>query len=125
MKIDEFINNVLVDIHNGIKKAGKTTDRDYYVQIGSNGGVTFDIAVTTVNAQGSQTENKSEAGAKLGFIEVVGAKIGSNIGTKSENKIENSEISRIKFTVFVPIQTETEQESARREAQNSSPEWIR
>src|SRR5690242_18528548 len=108
MKIDEFVKNVLIDINNGLKEAGAITDRSYHIQINDSNGVSFDIAVTTLNTQGSQTEGKTEAGAKIGFIEVVAAKIGSNLGTRIEDKIENSEISRIQFTVYVPNRTSAE-----------------
>lgn len=100
MKLDEFIKNVLTDIDNGLKSATESTDRGYYVEINNQSGVRFDIAVTTVSAKGTQAEGK----AKVGFIEVLGA----GVGAKLEEQSENSEVSRIQFTVAVPSETQTE-----------------
>jgi hypothetical protein len=125
VKLDEFITNVLVDIHKGLDAAEKQTDRDYHIQGSNNEGVTFDIAVTTVNTQGSRTEGKAEGKANVGFIEVLGVHISSDIGAKVEDKIENSEISRIQFTVYVPAQTNTEYAQNRRQAQERQQQLAR
>lgn len=100
MKLNEFISNVLQDIDNGLSVAKEKTHRNYYIELNGNSGVSFDIAVTTTNSTGSQAEGT----AKAGIIEVLGA----GVGAKLENKKENSEVSRIKFTVFVPSETEEE-----------------
>jgi hypothetical protein len=108
MKINEFVANVLQEIDSGLKEAGQKTGRDYSVEVGSGGGVGFDIAVTTLTSKGSQAEGQ----AKAGFIEVLGA----NVGAKLEDKKENSEVSRIQFKVTVPFQTRTEAEEDHRKA---------
>ena len=108
MKLNEFVANVLQDINSGLKEAGQKTNRDYSVEVGSGGGVGFDIAVTTLSSKGSQTEGQ----AKAGFIEVLGA----NVGAKLEHKNENSEVSRIQFKVTVPFQTRAEAEGDSRKA---------
>jgi hypothetical protein len=98
MKLDEFIANVLQDIDNGLQRSGTKTDRKYYVEVSKNSGVSFDIAVTTVNTSDTQAEGK----AKAGFIEVLGA----GVGAKLEDKKEDSQVSRIQFVVHVPYTTE-------------------
>ncbi len=100
MKLDAFISSVLRDINTGLQQAKDETKRKYFIDIGGNRGVNFDIAVTTINS----SESTAEGVAKAGFVEVLGAKVGG----KLEGKTENSQISRIQFTVFVPDQTEEE-----------------
>jgi hypothetical protein len=102
MKLNEFITDVLKDIDNGLQEAKKITGRKYRVDTRENKGVTFDIAVTAENS--SLTEAEGEA--KAGFIQVLGARVGA----KLENKQENSEVSRIQFTISVPSQTEQEEQ---------------
>jgi hypothetical protein len=68
------------------------------------GSLYFDIAVTTSNSHGTQ----AEAEAKAGFVEVLGAKVGASL----EDKKENSQVSRIQFTVYVPHQTEEEERAS-------------
>ena len=111
MKLNEFVTNVLQDIDSGLKEAGQKTGRDYSVEVGSGGGVGFDIAVTTLDSKGSQVEGQ----AKAGFIEVLGA----NVGAKLEDKKESSEVSRIQFKVAVPFQTRAEAEEDHRKAMES------
>lgn len=111
MILSEFVANVLQDIDNGLKQAGHKTGREYSVVVGTDGGVNFDIAVTTLISKGSQAEGQ----AKAGFIEVLGA----NVGAKIEDKKENSEISRIQFKVEVPFQTKVEAEEDHRKAMAS------
>jgi hypothetical protein len=104
MKLDQFITTVLNDIDSGLKQARERTHRKYYVDARDNKGVTFDIAVTTVNSSGTEAKGT----AKAGFVEVLGAQVGATL----EDKKENSQVSRIQFTVYVPDQTvEEEQES--------------
>lgn len=102
MKLDEFISNVLQDIDTGLQEALKKTDRHYFVKTGNDSadGVNFDIAVTTTRSSGS----KAEGTAKAGFIQVLGAGVGAEL----EDKNENSQVSRIQFSVYVPTQTKTE-----------------
>lgn len=100
MKLNEFIANVLQDIDSGLKEAAEKTDKDYYVDVNTKNGVSFDIAVTTTNSSGSQVEGK----AKAGIIEVLGA----GVGAKLDDRKDNSEISRIQFTVVIPYETRTE-----------------
>lgn len=100
MKLDEFITNVLLDIDKGLNGAREKARRRYLVDTSGQKGVSFDIAVTTIKATNSQ----AEGAAKAGFIEVLGA----GVGAKLENKNENSEASRIQFTVYVPSQTDDE-----------------
>lgn len=107
MKLDEFVTNVLIDINKGLQDGLDRTGRKYYVENSGNKGVSFDIAVTTINSTGHQAEGT----AKAGIIEVLGA----GVGAKLEGKKEKSEASRIQFSVFVPY--ETEQENARSRAE--------
>ena len=97
MKLDQFINNVLQDVETAINTARSQNDKNYYIE---SKGISFDIAVTTSNTSGSVAESK----AKLGIIEVLGA----GVGAKNEDKTEDSQVSRIQFTVYVPAKTEKE-----------------
>ncbi|MGH2612410.1 MAG: hypothetical protein ACRDFB_05110 [Rhabdochlamydiaceae bacterium] len=108
MKLDVFITNVLLDIDKGLNSAKEQTGKKYQVEGGNNKGVEFDIAVTTVNSTEAQAEGK----AKVGFVEVLGAGVGAKLG----NKNENSEISRIQFTIYVPPKTEQEIAAQSRES---------
>jgi len=108
MKLNEFIKSVLVDINTGLTDAEKDTDKGYHIQGSDNNGVSFDIAVTTVNSSGSQVEGKAEGKAGIGFVEVVGVHLNSGVGAKTEDKQENSAISRIQFTIYVPSSTNAE-----------------
>jgi hypothetical protein len=101
VKLDDLITNVLKDINNGLHQAASNTDRKYSVVTTDNKGVSFDIAVTTVNSRESQAEGQ----AKAGFIEVLGANVGAKIGDKKEN---SQVIGRIQFTVYVPHLTNQE-----------------
>jgi hypothetical protein len=114
MKLDDFISNVLQDINRGIQNAKSATNRDYHIQTGSNDGVSFDIAVTTVSSSGSEAKGN----AKAGFIEVLGADVGATL----QKKDENSEVSRIQFTIYVPPQTEAEIEEDRRHYETAREE---
>lgn len=107
MKLDEFITNVLMDIDNGLKIAKEKANRSYYISSTDKGGVSFDIAVTTINTSESTAEGK----AKVGFIEVLGAGVGGKLGKTSEH----SEASRIQFFVHVPSQTKAESEEQARQ----------
>jgi len=107
MKLDEFVANVLKDINNGLVIATGATNRGYKVKVTEDGGVNFDIAVTT-----SYTNAVEGSGsAKVGFIEVLGA----GVGVKASGTNENSEVSRIQFSISVPARTKEEeaQESRR------------
>lgn len=87
MKLRDFITTVLVDIELGVNDAARQTKRYTYLNsIGTNGneGVEFDVAVTA----------NAEASGK------VGAEVFS-IGAKTEGKISQEEVSRIKFVVKV------------------------
>ncbi|MFH0863849.1 MAG: hypothetical protein V1858_02090 [Candidatus Gottesmanbacteria bacterium] len=106
MKLDEFITQVLLDIDNGITKARGTTSKAY--QVGSNGDVSFDVAVTTTDT--SSTEAGGEV--KAGIVQVIG--IGGGGKVSKENIKENIEISRIQFSVHVPARTVTEDEAQSR-----------
>ncbi len=101
MKLDEFVASVLHDINSGLSQAKSKTGRKYYIKVSDDKGVSFDIAVTTANSSGTQIEGA----VKAGFIEVVGAKMGA----QSEDKEENSQVSRIQFTVVPHAQTEEEE----------------
>ncbi len=105
MKLDEFIASVLHDINSGLSQARSKTGRKYSVDARDNKGVSFDIAVTVVDSKVTHKEGAANAGLKAGLIEVVGAKA----GLKLEDKEENSQVSRIQFTVDVPHQTEEEE----------------
>jgi hypothetical protein len=104
MKLDDFITNVLTDINQGIKNAEGVTNRKYQVETSGESGVRFDIAVTTTNKTGSNLDGKLNAS----IIEVLGA----NVGGKLEHNNENSEASRISFSIFVPPSTIEEQKNA-------------
>ncbi len=106
MKINEFVADVLKDIDSGILEAEKHAHRNYNV---SSNGVSFDIAVTVQDSSSSTAEGQ----AKAGFVQVLGA----GVGAKLENKKENSEISRIQFTIHVPTQTKEEEAESRRQIQ--------
>lgn len=110
MKLDEFISGVLTDIDKGMKEAQQGTSRKYFVESGEKSGVCFDIAVTTVSSEGSSAKGQ----AKVGFIEVLGAGIGAQLDSKEEQ----SEISRIKFCVYVPSQTANEEAELMRQLNN-------
>ena len=97
MKLDEFISNVLQDIDKGMSSAKGSTNRDYFILTTDKPGVSFDIAVTTTKSSDAEVNGK----ANVGFIEVLGAGVGTTIG----NKKEDSEASRIQFTIHVPPQT--------------------
>jgi hypothetical protein len=119
VKLNDFLATVLQDINDGLRQAGANTDRKYSIGTTDNQGVSFDIAVTTVNTSGTQAEGQ----AKAGFIEVLGA----NVGAKVEDKKENSQVSRIRFTVHVPYQTTQEAEEGRRELvakQRAVADWF-
>lgn len=116
MKLDEFIANVLHDIDSGLSQARSKTGRKYYVDVADNKGVSFDIAVTTVSSTGTQ----AEGAAKAGFVEVLGAKVGA----KLEGREENSQASRIQFTVYVPHQTEAEEAESERRFQQYNHDQI-
>src|SRR3954469_14913918 len=100
MRLDEFITSVLISINNGLSAAQEQTDRKYSVMstyTHSESGVHFDIAVTTSSMSGS----KAEGAARAGLIQVVDAKLGAEI----EDRKEDSQISRIVFSVYVPPRT--------------------
>ena len=101
MSLGEFIEQVLLEINTGLSKASDYADRNYYVDTTQSKGVDFDIAVTTVTS----TSAEASAQAKAGVIQVLGI----GIGGKAEGKIENSEVSRIKFTVYVPWKSKTQE----------------
>ena len=87
MKLKDFIKTVLIDIEQGINEAAIQTNRVTYLNsIGPKGdeGVEFDVAVTA----------NAEASGKVG-AEVF------NVGAKTEGKISQEEVSRIKFLVKV------------------------
>lgn len=105
MKLNQFITDVLQDIDSGLKAAKDKTGRSYQVETSNTRGVHFDIAVTAQNSSSSSAEGE----ARAGFIEVLGAEVGA----KLENKNENSEVSRIQFSVYVPSQTDQEKQAER------------
>ncbi len=107
MKLDEFITNVLLDINSGLASAKEKANRNYYISSTDKGGVSFDIAVTTINTSDKTAEGK----AKVGFIEVLGAGVGGRL----EETSKRSEASRIQFSVYVPSQTKTESEEQSRQ----------
>lgn len=101
MKLDEFITNVLQDIHTGLQNAENKTGKGYFIEVSDKKGVQFDIAVTVLNSENTTTEGKAQAG----IIQVLGA----GIGTKIENKEESNKVSRIQFTVYVPPKTKQQE----------------
>lgn len=87
MKLKDFITTVLVEVEQGINEASRQTGRITFLNTyGTKGdeGILFDVAVTA----------SSEASGKIG-AEVFA------IGAKTEGKISNEEVSRIKFLVKV------------------------
>lgn len=87
MKLRDFITTVLVDIEQGVNSAALQTNRYTYLNtLGTKGdeGVVFDVAVTA----------NAEASGKIG-AEVF------SIGAKTEGKISNEEVSRIRFRVNI------------------------
>ena len=120
MKLNEFVSQVLLDINSGIKTAYESSDRKYYVDTTNGNGVTFDVAVTTT----TQSETSADGKISAGIIEVLGA----NVSGKIQGKTENSEVSRIKFTINVPYDTQAEyHENIRRSQaqieQQTQREW--
>jgi len=107
MKLDEFVSNVLKDIDKGLQQAKETTDRDYSLQTSQSSGVDFDIAVTTTYT----SDLKAEGKAKVGIVEVLGAGVGATINDKNEK----SEVSRVKFCIYVPPSTQKESEEHERQ----------
>jgi hypothetical protein len=89
MKLKDFIVTVLVDIDAGVKEAEQKTGKTHVLHVYPvNGkhddeGVQFDVAVTA----GSEASGK------------IGAEVFS-VGAKTEGKISNEEVSRIKFRVL-------------------------
>jgi len=118
MKLNEFISNVLLDIDEGLKIAKEKTDKSYYIDSSSNTikGVHFDIAVTTANTDSYSVDG----GAKGGVIKIFEAKVDAKI----KNGNQNSEVSRIQFTIQVPTKTmrEIAEESIVRN-QMSEKDW--
>lgn len=102
MKLDEFITNVLNDINSGLRNAENITGRGYFVEVSDKRGVQFDIAVTVSDLKSTSAEGS----AKAGFIQVLGA----GVGAKLENKEENSKVSRIQFTIYVPPKTKDQEQ---------------
>lgn len=100
MKLDEFVSTALTDIENGLKKAREVTGKKSFVRTETGEGVNFDVAVTV----SSSVEGGAEGSAKIGLIQVLGV----NASGKVNGKTEKSEVSRIKFNVFVPARTEKE-----------------
>jgi hypothetical protein len=92
MHLDEFINQSLVNIANGIHTANETLKKDgmTYKMTSGDHIVSFDIAVTVSES------GKNEAGAKAS-ISVIGAMLGAGAKVTGENN--NQTISRIKFSV--------------------------
>lgn len=87
MKLKDFITTVLVDVEQGINNAARLTNRYTYLHtIGTKGneGIEFDVAITA----------SAEASGK------VGAEVFS-VGAKTEGKVSNEEISRVRFMVKV------------------------
>lgn len=97
MELKEFISSVLQNIDNGFCEAKSKTSKSYHVQ---NDGVTFDVAVTTSNNSEATASGKIGAG----IIQVLGAGVSGEIKEMSGK----NEVSRIKFTVYVPSQTDEE-----------------
>lgn len=86
MKLKDFITTVLIDIEQGVNEASRQTNRVIFLRNmgGVDDGVEFDVAVTA----GSEASGK------------VGAEVFS-VGAKTEGRISNEEVSRIKFRIVV------------------------
>lgn len=110
MKLDEFVSQTLVDIHNGLAKAREVTNRKYHVDSSKN-GVNFDVAVLANSSNALEAEGK----AKIGIIEVLGA----GVSTKASKSSESGEVSRIQFSVQFPSRTEQEEAISDREYQRN------
>ena len=93
MELSKFITNVLNDIQDGMINANEKlpSDMQYKVLADKEGGVIFDIAVTTT----SSTSSEKKGGAGIEIIKVFKADLG---GEKGKSK-SDSQLSRIKFTV--------------------------
>jgi len=114
MKLNEFVTGVLNDIEAGLTEAEKNTNKKYFITDSNNiKGVLFDVAVTTTLSNNAMAEGKANAG----IIQVLGA----GVGGKMETNKENSEASRIQFTVFIPTLTKGE-ETARYSKLNQNQE---
>jgi len=108
MKLDDFITKTLTDIENGMKEAEGKTSKGYHIE---NGGVHFDVAVTVMDSTDTSVEGKATAG----IVQVIGAGVNAALKTNQEN----SEASRIQFTIYVPSRTKQEIERDIQSAQNN------
>ncbi len=106
---------MLQDIDGGLKEAEQKTGRKYYVEISSSGGVSFDAAVTVINSTSGEVKGKGG----ISLIEVVSANIAGGV----EKKMENTEVSRIQFTVHVPQQTQDEIKQEEEKIEARKPSW--
>jgi hypothetical protein len=89
MDVEQFIKDSLTQITNGVKNA---KSGDYELQLNSNNGIDFDLAVTTVS---DETSSKDLKGGLR--IKVVGAEAGKAMTSTHSREVT----SRIKFNVDV------------------------
>ena len=87
MQLKDFITTVIVDVEQGVNNASRQIGKHVFLKSMSTSGdegIDFDVAVTA----------SSEASGKLG-AEVF------SVGAKTEGKISNEQVSRIRFKINV------------------------
>lgn len=97
MKLKDFIKTVLVEMDAGIKEAAAQTGKRVYLMTYETStklsGIDFDVAVT------ASEEAHGKAGAEISVVSI------GSIGAKTDAKIANEEVSRVKFTLVANFDT--------------------
>lgn len=86
MELNEFVANTILDVYKGLEDADKKLEGDYHI-VNKSIDIDFDVAVTTIEGE----EVSGGGGIQVASI----LKAGGEYKTTSEN----SNVSRIKFTV--------------------------
>jgi hypothetical protein len=103
MNISEFVSNVLIQIEDGLNVAEKATGKSYYIQEPyKEKGVSFDIAITSVAIYDSKSEKKGDFSLKSSVLQIAEVDLNGEYEKGSGDKVENSKVSRVQFTVNVP-----------------------
>lgn len=98
MNIQEFVETAINDVQNAVEKCSKQHERDIHIaKKTDNSCIDFDLAVTV-----------EESGNAKAAIKVLG------INTETITQLKNSIESRIKFSVYIPSQTNQERNTQRR-----------
>ena len=95
MELKDFIAKTLSEISIGIIEGNDLTQKHNYSYAGDGGiGIDFDISVSY------DENNTSGAGAKITVASLFSG------GVNAENKVANSNLSRIKFSVKLEFKTQ-------------------